>query len=78
MSDAAIGHALRGGGIASVLSYQVVEHVRAKRLELLLPRFEPPPLPIHVVYAGARLHAAATRAFVDLAAAQRWSFLDLG
>ena len=75
--DAAIDHAVRGGGIASVLSYQVVEHVRARRLELLLPRFEPPPLPIQLVYAGARLHSAATRAFLDLAAAQTWSFLDL-
>ena len=55
--DAAIGHAVRGGGIASVLSYQVVEHVRARRLELLLSRFEPPPLPIQLVYAGARLHS---------------------
>lgn len=76
--DAAIDHAVRGGGIASVLSYQVIEHVRAKRLEVLLPRFELPPLPIQVVYPGSRLHSAATRAFVDLAAAQTWSFVDLG
>ncbi len=75
--DAAIDHAVRGGGIASVLSYQVGEHVAAGRLEVLLARFEPPPLPIHVVYAGARLHSAATRAFIELAAAQRWSFLAL-
>lgn len=75
--DAAIDHAVRGGGIASVLSYQVGEHVAARRLEVLLPRFEPPPLPIQVVYAGARLHSAATRAFIELAAAQRWSFLAL-
>lgn len=75
--DAAIDHAVRGGGIASVLSYQVVEHLRAKRLELLLPRFEPPPLPINLVYSGARLHSAATRAFLDLAAARRWTFVDL-
>jgi DNA-binding transcriptional LysR family regulator len=75
--DAAIDHAVRGGGIASVLSYQVIEHVRARRLELLLPRFEPPPLPIQLVYAGARLHSAATRAFLDLAAAQTWTFVDL-
>jgi DNA-binding transcriptional LysR family regulator len=75
--DAAIDHAVRGGGIASVLSYQVVDHLRARRLELLLPRFEPPPLPIQLVYAGARLHSAATRAFLDLAAAQTWTFVDL-
>lgn len=76
--DAAIDHAVRGGGVAAVLSYQVVDHVRAGRLAVLLPRFEPPPLPIQLVYAGTRLHSAATRAFLDLAiATRRWSFVDL-
>jgi hypothetical protein len=33
---------------------------------LVLERFEPPPLPVHVIYPEARLSAAKARAFVDL------------
>ncbi len=73
--DTAIDHAVRGGGIAPALSYQVADLVRAGTLEILLPRFEPPALPIQLVYAGARLHSAATRAFIELAVAtRRWAF----
>ena len=77
-ADAAIDHAARGRGIALVLSYQVADLVRAGKLEVVLPRFEPPALPIQLVYSGARLHSAATRAFIELAVAtRRWSFVDL-
>jgi DNA-binding transcriptional LysR family regulator len=76
-AEAAIGHAERGGGLAMVLGYQVRELVRAGRLEIVLARYEPPPLPIQVVYPGARLPAANLRAFIELAAARRWNFVDL-
>jgi DNA-binding transcriptional LysR family regulator len=66
-ADAAIGHALLGGGIAMVLSYQVADAVREGRLEVLLAEHEPAPLPIHVVYPSTRLLSAKVRAFVDLA-----------
>jgi DNA-binding transcriptional LysR family regulator len=36
------------------------------RLEIVLPRFEPQPLPIHVVYREGRQALARVRAFVDL------------
>ncbi|CAN5749428.1 LysR family transcriptional regulator [soil metagenome] len=73
--DAAIDHAVRGGGIAPALSYQVADQVRDGTLEIVLPRFEPPALPIQLVYTGARLHSAATRAFIELAVAtRRWAF----
>jgi DNA-binding transcriptional LysR family regulator len=73
-ADAAIEHAVRGGGLAMVLSYQVRSELRAGALEVVLARFEPPPLPIHVVYSGARLPSAATRAFIELAVRRKWSF----
>lgn len=77
-ADAAIGHAARGGGLAMALSYQVKELVTAGKLEILLAGYEPPPLPIQLVYAGGRLHAANIRAFIELAAATRnWDFVDL-
>jgi DNA-binding transcriptional LysR family regulator len=72
--DAAIGHALLGGGVTLALSYQVADAVKAGRLVPLLTAFQPPPLPIQVVYPAARLVSAATRAFVELAATQRWTF----
>jgi DNA-binding transcriptional LysR family regulator len=77
-AEAAIGHAERGGGLAMVLAYQVRDLVKAGRLEVVLARYEPPPLPIQLVYPGARLPAANLRAFIDLAAATRdWDFVDL-
>lgn len=77
-ADAAIGHAVLGGGLTMVLSYQVREAVHAGQLKVLLAEFEPPPLPIHVVYPTTRLLSAKVRAFVDLVTATRnWRFVDL-
>jgi DNA-binding transcriptional LysR family regulator len=77
-ADAAIGHAERGGGLAMVLAYQVVDAVRAGRLEVVLPRFELPPLPIQLVYPAARLVSANVRAFIELTVAtRRWDFVEL-
>lgn len=75
--DAAIGHAERGGGVVSALAYQVVESVRAGRLRVLLPDFERPPLPIHVVYPTTRLLSAKVRAFVERVTACDWRFVEL-
>lgn len=77
-AEAAIGHAERGGGVAMVLAYQVAEAVAAGRLQIVLPGFEPPPAPIHLVYPSARLLSANVKAFVELAlATRRWQFVDL-
>jgi DNA-binding transcriptional LysR family regulator len=77
-ADAAITHARAGGGLTRVLAYQVAEDVRAGRLEVVLADFEPPPLPIHLVYPTARLLSAKVRAFVDLTISTcEWSFVEL-
>jgi DNA-binding transcriptional LysR family regulator len=77
-ADAAIGHATRDGGLAMVLGYQVVELVKTGQLEVVLTRYEPPALPIRLVYAGNRYHSANIRAFMDLTVATRnWRFVDL-
>lgn len=77
-ADAAIDHAERGGGLTMVLAYQVAAAVRAKRLAVVLPRFEPPPLPIHLVYPTARLLSAKVRAFIALAVETcDWRFIRL-
>lgn len=76
-ADAAIGHALLGGGVTMVLGYQVVDAVRAKRLSVVLEDYEPAPLPIHVVYPSTKLLSAKVRAFVDLITSTcDWQFTD--
>jgi len=76
-ADAAIGHAERGGGIAMVLSYQVAEAVTQGRLSIVLAKYEPPPLPIQLVYPASRLMSASLRAFIDLALLRDWEFTAL-
>ncbi|HEY6877379.1 MAG TPA: LysR family transcriptional regulator [Polyangiales bacterium] len=77
-ADAAIGHAERGGGVAMALSYQVVDAVRTGALRVLLPKYEPAPLPIQLVYPASRLVSASLRAFIALAVDGRsWSFVAL-
>jgi len=50
-----------------VLSYQIAPELRAGKLMIVLSEFEPPPVPISVVYAEGRRVAAKVRAFVDFA-----------
>lgn len=74
-AEAAIGHADHAGGPTMQLAYQVEGAVRAGRLKVVLAEFEPPPLPIRVVYPTTRLLSAKVRAFVDLAVrTSRWEF----
>ncbi|MEA2898504.1 MAG: hypothetical protein QOJ84_4119 [Bradyrhizobium sp.] len=65
-ADAAIWHAEQGGGLTRVMAYQATEAIEARRLRIVLAKFEQPPLPIHIVYPTSRLLSAKVRAFVDL------------
>ncbi len=66
-NDVAIAAAVAGGGVARVLSYQIAPELRAGKLQVVLAEFEPPPIPISVVYAEGRRAAGKVRAFVDFA-----------
>lgn len=66
-AEVAIAAAVAGRGITRVLSYMIEPDVRAGRLAIVLPAYEPPPVPIHVVHAEGRRAAARVRAFVDFA-----------
>jgi len=66
-NDVAIAAAVAGRGIARVVSYQIAPELRAGKLQIVLSEFEPPPVPISVVYAEGRRAAAKVRAFVDFA-----------
>lgn len=62
---AAIDAALRGHGVIRARSYQVAEDVAAGRLIRLLPEFEPPPAPTHLVFHPDRAKGGVVRAFID-------------
>jgi DNA-binding transcriptional LysR family regulator len=66
-NDVAIAAAAAGRGVARVLSYQIAPELRSGKLQIVLAEFEPPPIPISVVYAEGRRAAAKVRAFVDFA-----------
>jgi len=65
-ADAAIAYAERGGGLTRVLAYQAAESLKARRLKIVLAKFEAPPMPIHIVYPTSRLLSAKVRTFIDL------------
>jgi DNA-binding transcriptional LysR family regulator len=67
-ADAAIAAAVAGAGITRVLSYQVRTPVAEGRLRLILRRFEPAPLPVHLVHGAHTLLPLKLRAFLDFAA----------
>ncbi len=63
--DAAIDACTQGLGYGKFLSYQVEDLVKQGRLAYVLEEFEPPPLPVSVVYPHSRLMPVRVRAFVD-------------
>ena len=64
--DAAVLYAQQDGGLAMVLAYQVADALKAGLLKIVLADFEPPPLPINLVYPTSRLLSAKVRTFIDL------------
>ncbi|TDU32668.1 LysR family transcriptional regulator [Panacagrimonas perspica] len=64
--EAGIASCLRGSGVVRVLSYQVADEVASGRLKIVLGSFEPPAVPVQVVFPEARMAAAKTRTFLDI------------
>jgi DNA-binding transcriptional LysR family regulator len=64
-NNAAINLVRLGWGVTRVLSYQVASDVRAGALEIILQDFEPPALPIHVVFQNSARVPAKVNTFVD-------------
>jgi DNA-binding transcriptional LysR family regulator len=65
---AAYEAAAQGLGIASGPLYQVRSLLDRGAIELVLTRFELPPVPIHAVWPATRLLAAKTQLFIDFLA----------
>lgn len=66
-NDSAVAAAVAGFGLTRLLSYQVAEHVREGRLQIVLSEFETAPLPVHLVHREGRHASQKARAFLDLA-----------
>ena len=64
-ADAAIGGAVSGRGITRVLSYMVAAQLEQGTLEIVLPDWEPPPVPVHVLHKEPGRTSARVRAVVD-------------
>ena len=58
---------MAGLGVTRVLSYQAFDAVRAGKLTVILARFEPPPLPVSLIYPGHGALPLKLRAFLDWA-----------
>lgn len=68
--DVAVDACLKGLGCGQFLCYQVEAFIDAGKLRRVLGEFEPPPVPIQVVYPHARLLSPNVRAFMDFAVAR--------
>ena len=62
--ETAIDAALNGLGIARALSYQVAAHIQSGRLRYVLPAFDPPPVPVNLVFQASRRGAPNVRALI--------------
>lgn len=65
--DVAVDACISGLGCGRFLSYQVSAALADGRLQALLVDFEPPPVPVNLVYPHSRLVSARVRAFVEFA-----------
>jgi len=58
--------AAAGLGIAALPAFRCVGALREGRLERVLPAWEPPAIPVHIVYPTARHVSAKVKSFVEL------------
>jgi DNA-binding transcriptional LysR family regulator len=66
-AESAIDMAMAGVGVTRVLSYQISRALAEGRITIVLPAFEPRPLPVSLVYSGNGLVPLKLRAFLDFA-----------
>ena len=64
-ADVAITAAVSGCGITRVLSYMVMPQLESGELEIVLPDFTPPAVPVHVVHKEQGQTSGRVRAVVD-------------
>jgi DNA-binding transcriptional LysR family regulator len=63
--ETAVDAVIAGIGITRVLNYQVEHHVSAGRLRYVLAEYDPPAVPVSLVYQANRLRSPNVRALID-------------
>jgi len=66
-SDAALVASVAGAGIARILSCHIVDLIKSRALVGLLEAYEPPPMPVSLIYPSQRQEPLKLRAFLDFA-----------
>jgi DNA-binding transcriptional LysR family regulator len=64
-AEAVRASVLNGMGLSQAPAWLVEDAIRAGEVEVLLPRLQPPPIPMHLVYAAGRRVPARVRVFMD-------------
>jgi len=64
-ASAAVSACAEGLGFGLFLAYQVKPMVRSGQLQIVLEAFEPAPLPVNLIYPGARIMSSRLRALLD-------------
>ncbi|WP_315835885.1 LysR family transcriptional regulator [Bradyrhizobium prioriisuperbiae] len=64
---AAVASAVEGHGIARLFSYHIADEIRDGRLQILLDKDEPSPLPVHLLAPEGRFSVPKVRAFINFA-----------
>lgn len=67
LGEAAVAAAIAGAGIARVLSYLIDDELKARTLVKLLSAYDPPPMPVSLIYPSQRQVPLKLRAFLDFA-----------
>ncbi|WP_246529510.1 LysR substrate-binding domain-containing protein [Microvirga zambiensis] len=75
-AEAAVWAAVQGVGVTRVLHYQCAQAVSDGKLEIVLPAYEPAPLPIHLLHAERGTLPLKMRVFLDFAAPRLRERLD--
>jgi DNA-binding transcriptional LysR family regulator len=66
-AEAAVDAALRGVGFVCLRHYQVVDAVKCGKLRIVLEKYEPEPVPVHLVHATRGQMPLKMRRFLDFA-----------
>src|SRR5579863_1924068 len=67
-TEAAVDAAIRGVGFVCLRHYQVVDAAKGGKLRIVLQKYEPEPVPVHLVHATRGQMPLKMRRFLDFAA----------